>query len=75
VFALCETCSRELGRLFPSQTAQRLAATIERAVSNPTDYFCCIFADPGAARLAAALLAHPKHSGAALDALGWLSTD
>jgi hypothetical protein len=44
-------------------------------LQNPDNYFCAIFADTGAARLAVALLGHPRYATEAMRALGWLSTD
>jgi hypothetical protein len=73
VIGLCRRCTVSDRRL-PEPLRGRQAA-IERAFCDPASYFCAVFADPGAARLAMALLGHADYSARTLAALGWLGNE
>jgi hypothetical protein len=70
VIGLCRRCALD-DRKLPEQLRGRPHA-IERALSDPSKYLCTVYADPGAAQLALALLRHKEFSARALAALGWL---
>ena len=73
VIGLCRRCTLADRKLpEPLRDRQR---TIERALSEPAKYLCTMYADPGAARLALALLGHKDFSARTLAALGWLGNE
>jgi hypothetical protein len=73
VIGLCRRCTLS-DRNLPEPLRGRQAA-IERALSDPGRYLCTLYADPGAARLAMALIGHKELSSRTLAALGWLGDE
>jgi hypothetical protein len=70
VIGLCRRCTLSY-RNHPKPLRDRQAA-IERALNEPGRYLCTIYADPGTARLAMAMLSHNELSSRTLAALGWI---
>lgn len=69
VLAICRRCATSK---IPKYTFNKmLARAAVRALANPDRYWCAIFPNAGAARIATGLLGHPAHALAALKALGW----
>jgi len=73
VIGLCRRCALS-DRDLPEPLRGRQAA-IERALTEPGKYHCTMYADPGAAHLAMALLRHAGYSSRTLATLGWLGDE
>lgn len=71
VLAICQRCVASRKRVPPAVYQKMLNRAADRAMADPARYLCKTFADPGAARVALGLLAHPSHTLEALGALGW----
>lgn len=72
VFAICQRCSASEKRLPAGVYRRMLNRAADRALDDPENYLCKCVANPGAARLAVALLRHPAHTLETLSALGWV---
>ena len=75
VVGICEGCISAETRLPLAIRGRRYLPGLDRALDDPERYFVTVYADPGAADLALALLAHPAHRDDALVALGWREPD
>ena len=73
VVGLCRRCAVSDRNLSAPLRGKQVA--IERALSDPSKYLCTMYADPGAARLAMAMLGHQDLSSRTLAALGWLGDE
>lgn len=71
VFAVCERCAGRYRRLPAGTRHKMLNGALDRASADPERYWCAVFSDQGAAELAAGLMAHPRYSSFALQALDW----
>jgi hypothetical protein len=71
VICLCMRCTAAGSRLPRSAQFKTAARAADRALANPGHYLCCTFPNPDTARLAAAMLTHPQHVLATLEAIGW----
>jgi hypothetical protein len=72
VFAICKRCAAGKKRLPPATYRKTILRAADRALDDPERYLCKLVNDPGAARLALGLLAHPAHTMATIAALGWV---
>ena len=62
VVAICKRCATGKSRLPPSTYRKIILRAADRAMAEPERYLCKLVNDPGAARLALGLLAHPAHT-------------
>lgn len=73
VFALCTRCIRDNRRLPATIRTKRISRAGDRALENPDKFICTTYPSIDLARLAVAMLGHPKHAQAAGVALGWVN--
>lgn len=71
VIGVCTRCTAAGRRLPKSAWFKTVARAGDRALASPGPYLCTTYPTLQTAQLAAAMLQHPQHVLATLDAIGW----